>query len=223
MLIVFTKYDLDWTKIGRRISIERKARGFKNLDNFAEEISVSRQTLSKWEKGDEKTHPLLDDLFKMCNLFNCELGYLLCEYDCKTRAATDIQAITGLSEAAILQLNAWHESEESPHPITADIKILDVISRLIEAGGEGHMHGFYVGILKAMKCKNVYDGRTSESRTKDMSQALQLLGKHGYALIEDAKMQREYYMYEATRHFNQVISDVIIQLEAEKDGAQINS
>ena len=38
---------------------------------------------------------------ELCNIFNCEIGYLLCEYDCKTRAATDIVKETGLSEKSI--------------------------------------------------------------------------------------------------------------------------
>lgn len=47
----------------------------------------------------------------MCDLFNCELGYLLGEYNCKTRATTDIQAATGLSERAIDRLQ--NEGQES--------------------------------------------------------------------------------------------------------------
>ena len=45
--------------------------------------------------------PQFEDMLKMCEVFDCELGYLLGEFDCKTREATDIQAKTGLSEKAI--------------------------------------------------------------------------------------------------------------------------
>lgn len=87
--------------IGKRIKNERQQANL-NQDNFIEELNLtvsSRQTISKWENG--CNIPPLDDLLKMCEKFNCELGYLLCEHNCKTRTTTDIQEITGLSETAI--------------------------------------------------------------------------------------------------------------------------
>lgn len=38
--------------------------------------------------------PQFEDMLKMCEVFDCELGYLLGEFNCKTREATDIQAKT---------------------------------------------------------------------------------------------------------------------------------
>ena len=96
-------YDLK--KVGQRIRKERKGAGFKTQGDFAKRMGYheeSRQTIGNWENG--KILPRLDDLLKMCEIFNCELGYLLCEYNCKTRENTDIQAVTGLSEEAISSL-----------------------------------------------------------------------------------------------------------------------
>lgn len=90
----------DFKKIGERIKSEREKAGY-SLTKFEELVNVSRQTISKWEKAEGSSSPTLDDFLRMCNIFNCELGYLLCEYDCKTRAATDIHKETGLSEKAI--------------------------------------------------------------------------------------------------------------------------
>ena len=76
------KYDKQ--AIGKRIKEERIAAGFKTQGQFAEKMNYSfgsRQTVARWESG--KVLPCLDDLLKMCEIFNCELGYLLCEYDCK--------------------------------------------------------------------------------------------------------------------------------------------
>lgn len=64
--------------------------------------STSRTTIRKWERGE--VLPPLEHLLKMCELFGCELGYLLGEYDLPTRTATDIQQETGLSVKAIEQL-----------------------------------------------------------------------------------------------------------------------
>ena len=98
----------DFQKIGDRIKQERaKAKTLSSIGeaksmtqtDLAGELGVTRQTVAKWERGDDM--PPLEKCLKLCNLFECELGYLLCEYDCKTRTATDIQGITGLSEQAI--------------------------------------------------------------------------------------------------------------------------
>lgn len=89
--------------IGERIKLERKAADLSQ-DKLGEKLNYKRQTIAKWEKGD--SFPELADLLKLCNLFGCELGYLLGEYDCKTREVTDVQKITGLSEQAILNLAA---------------------------------------------------------------------------------------------------------------------
>jgi transcriptional regulator with XRE-family HTH domain len=92
----------DQTKIGKRILKERRIVGYSNQSSFAVAMGYSeesRQTVANWEKG--KTTPCMEDYLRMCELFDCELGYLLCEFDCKTREVTDIQAAIGLTEKAI--------------------------------------------------------------------------------------------------------------------------
>lgn len=86
-------------RIGNRLRTERKKAGFKNMESLGERIGASRQTIAKWEKGEEM--PPLDVLCTLCALYQCDLGYLLCEYDYKTRTAADIGEITGLSDEAI--------------------------------------------------------------------------------------------------------------------------
>ncbi len=104
------KYNI--ANIGNRLKAERKKAGIKSQNALAEYLnqnnyrSYTRQTISKWEHGLEM--PPLDVLITLCDLFNCELGYLLCEYDCKTREKTDIHKMTGLSEAAIDILCNWN-------------------------------------------------------------------------------------------------------------------
>lgn len=71
--------------------------------------STSRTTIRKWERGE--VLPPLDHLLKMCELFGCELGYLLGEHDLPTRTATDIQKETGLSNKAINSIQQCAEKE----------------------------------------------------------------------------------------------------------------
>lgn len=86
-------------EIGQRIALERNALGLSQ-DELKEIIHIgTRQTIWKWETG--KNLPTMRDFLELCELFNCELAYLLCEQDCKTKENTDIQKATGLSEVAI--------------------------------------------------------------------------------------------------------------------------
>lgn len=100
-------FSYDSKKIGKRIKEERDQKNMSQSE-FAEYCGLqrtSRGTVGEWENG--KRLPDLEALLKMCELFECELGYILCEegYSCKTRKAADIKAATGLSEDSIISLS----------------------------------------------------------------------------------------------------------------------
>ena len=104
-----TRYD--WVIIGQRIKQERERIGLSQQD-LADRLAGEpyfatgvRQTISDWEKGKKKEIPL-HTLVCLCNIFDCDMGYLLGEYDCHTRPVTDIHAYTGLSEESIETLHA---------------------------------------------------------------------------------------------------------------------
>jgi len=96
-------------EIGERIKKEREM-----LDMTQEEFGgllpmksgdnslrpVHRGVVYAWENGSRL--PSLAQLKAMCKVFDCEMGYLLCEegYENKTRKTTDICKATGLSEEA---------------------------------------------------------------------------------------------------------------------------
>ena len=87
---------------GKRIKEEREKLKF-NQEKFLEFLNISsRVQLSRWENG--YVLPPYDTLMRMCKIFECEIGYLLCEEgyeESKTRAITDIQKETGLSLEAV--------------------------------------------------------------------------------------------------------------------------
>lgn len=126
----------DFKSIGERIRKERKELGM-NQDQLASALNISsRQTIAKWENG--SSIPQLEDMLNMCNLFCCELGYLLCEHDLKTREATDIHEKTGLSPDAIEYLQ-FVNSESKRIPVdnfdcdpALDDTIIRTINFLIE-------------------------------------------------------------------------------------------
>ena len=113
--------------VGERVKAIRNSKKWTQ-QKLAEELGLSnesRQTVYKWEKG--ITLPTHETLLKLCQLFDCDIGYLFCEYDCKTREATDIQEVTGLSEENISWLkrinNANHEYAGTVSP--------DLINRIL--------------------------------------------------------------------------------------------
>jgi transcriptional regulator with XRE-family HTH domain len=87
--------------IGERIKQERKAAKLSQQE-LLEKVGYSRdsrQAIRDWESG--SLMPELTIMLKLCNIFNCEIGYLLCEYDCKKRENTDICKVIHLSEQSV--------------------------------------------------------------------------------------------------------------------------
>ena len=129
MLIMNNIYDLQ--NIGKRIKAERTNLKLSQQE-FADKLNISaRQTISKWEKG--IAIPQLEDMLNMCNLFNCELGYLLGEYDCKTRINTDIAKETGLTEKSIYTLHSLlvKSTSEPENDFDTEVARADIILRTV--------------------------------------------------------------------------------------------
>lgn len=101
----------NYNQAGQRLKELRLNKGL-SLAAVADECGVNQyQTISSWEKG--YTKPTLENLFKLCDLYECELGYILGEpgYELKTRKQTDIQAETGLSELAVEKITTLTSQE----------------------------------------------------------------------------------------------------------------
>lgn len=105
--------------IGERLRSARKEKEL-TLEEVAEKLGYAQyQTISNYENG--TVSPSLEVTLKLCNFYDCEIGYLVGEFDCKKREVADIQKEIGLSEQAITNLQALQigDSEKS--------KILDAV------------------------------------------------------------------------------------------------
>ncbi len=85
-------------KIGSRIKAERKNKKLSR-QAFMEKMLLSPssvKTLDAWESGARL--PDVQDFVRMAEIFSCDIGYLLCDYDERTRDSSDLCKLTGLSE-----------------------------------------------------------------------------------------------------------------------------
>ena len=102
---IFT-YEKRKDRIGSRIKMLRKNAGFtqeqlaSRLDYLERKEKMTGQnTISSWESG--KTLPPLSRLIALSVVFNCDISFLLCDYDEQKKDVEDISNITGLSESAV--------------------------------------------------------------------------------------------------------------------------
>ena len=133
-------------KVGCRILSERKVLGMSQdeLINALrdKQIAISRSSLYKIEHGERCDSFTIPLLLALCDIFGCEMGYLMNEqgYENKTRTTTDIVQATGLAPEAVQQLKAWNTpaklsgtfpAVEKEIHLKAHLNSLKVVSQII--------------------------------------------------------------------------------------------
>lgn len=104
------------------IRVSRQEKGLTQ-EELANELYISaRQTIGKWEKG-EDGGITLQQLRSLCSLFNCEIGYIVGDYDTKHKATADASEETGLSNASVLSLSS--DSKAKPYIPLLDFLLSD--------------------------------------------------------------------------------------------------
>ncbi len=91
-------------EIGKRIKENRKEMGMTQYD-LIEKLHIGRNTLSDIENG--KKLPDAETLYSLCEIFNCEVGYILCDYVAKTGRDTDVMKELGISYKAIKNIKQY--------------------------------------------------------------------------------------------------------------------
>lgn len=198
----YKKYDLN--ELGKRIKIQRENLKMTQ-EVLANRIGVARQTLAKWEIN--RGYPDLEILTKLCEVFDCDSGYLLGEYDYKKKDTADIGRLTGLSEDAVTALREYKDSGFAEC-------VLAVLSYLLCVGGEGigRRDGggdFFEAVVYSLeqifmhkisivnRGLNVFE-RTEEKRTEDRTleeqeemleiwESMDLLERKGFVVQDDRR------------------------------------
>lgn len=126
-------------EIGQRIKKNRKMLNMTQME-LLEKVYLSEKSvasLRKWEKGERL--PDLETLARMAEVFDCDIGYLLCDYDEKHHVTADIREQTGLSEEAVvslLNLNPKDQAIDALSSILAQPDVEQWLSQIFRIAGE---------------------------------------------------------------------------------------
>ena len=93
--------------LGIALKQARKAAGVKTQDDLSKKAVIPLETIRSWEQG--RKAPQLPQLLKLCEIYNCDLDYLVGRIKCKTHEIQDIHEYTGLSENSIKMLHFWNK------------------------------------------------------------------------------------------------------------------
>ena len=118
--------DIDENKnlIGERIKYQSKKHKITIKELAYLLNDRNERTIKAYRKGE--TIPPLSILLTMCNLFECDLEYLLGFQECETKEKTDIHNATGLTDTAIEAITGRPEyddyilSKKNNKPFTDD-------------------------------------------------------------------------------------------------------
>ena len=80
---------------------QRGSSTYKRNKDIGNYVGYSEKSVKQWLDKNRTTPIPIDALIKMCELFDCDIEYLLGEYDCKHKAEEDIHKATGLEEESI--------------------------------------------------------------------------------------------------------------------------
>ncbi|MBQ6900770.1 MAG: helix-turn-helix transcriptional regulator [Firmicutes bacterium] len=140
--------------VGEIIRLERKRRNWTQ-QNLSDKLGVSNNQVSKYEKGE--LVPPIDTLFKLCDIFDCELGYLLGEenYSEGSRLETEIYNLIGLNSESIKVLKSITGTERrSPAFGTKSEIYRSLINALFSANSIFH---FFNCLENMAQCINNYN------------------------------------------------------------------
>jgi transcriptional regulator with XRE-family HTH domain len=124
--------------IGNRINSARCDADLTQ-EKLGEKIGKGRETISAWEHG--KSWPGFQDMLMICNVCDCDLGYLIGEYEEKHRITSDICAETGLSETAadfLRSLKKFGCSDDNNYIYALDVLFADYQNVLLFLYGLQH-------------------------------------------------------------------------------------
>lgn len=94
-------------------------------------LSMSVSTLKKWEGGD--VNPALSDILKLCNVFDCEIDFLLGKQNYKIKKDYDVSKATGLTQYTSRLLTQYKAIDDKRKAIDnlSNIEIIELVIKVM--------------------------------------------------------------------------------------------
>lgn len=184
-------YEFDkFIEAGWRIRFLRNVHGIKQkelLEMIHERgVPCKINRLSAMENGDEDQFSL-KVLLALCDIFGCEIGYLLCDYDERSKSIHDLCAAVGFSEESIEKIMRFLQYQK----FDISHEFLPMLNRLIESNRLEFL-------LEAM-CR--YGEAVDEARfNQAMSDSVPVLSK--------SKENAEFSKFRLSQQWDRLIDDV---------------
>lgn len=186
--------EYNFAKIGERIKKERKGKNWtqkKLMEKLSPYCPLGRNTLSDIENGicSNISLTLFSTLCKE-EFFDCDMGYLLCEYDEKHHIVADIKETTGLESDVInIILNMKNSFLK--------VSLLNNLLR----------DDYFLAIVDLLHLTDYHYAKCRE--LKEIENKIALEHKHAETLEEKEKLQKKYgsYTNEHTLHESKAEAD----------------
>ena len=95
---------------GDRLQNLRKQKKIKTQEEFAAKLGVNLKSVQNWEQG--RKLPQTEHLFKICDVLDCDLDYLIGRLEERNRTIKEMAAYTGLSEDAVKALHKYNNAND---------------------------------------------------------------------------------------------------------------
>lgn len=95
---------------GDRLQNLRKQKKIKTQEDFAAKLGVNLKSVQNWEQG--RKLPQTEHLFKICDVLDCDLDYLIGRLEERNRTIKEMAAYTGLSEDAVKALHKYNNAND---------------------------------------------------------------------------------------------------------------
>lgn len=131
-----TNYEERKKKIGERINEEREKKGLTKPELLQKifKSASSHKSVTAWESGERL--PDLDSLSRMAEIFDCDVGYLLCDYNDRKFFISDVSEQTGLSTKAVERIDGMNCHSAIPVEVLSSIlthpDIQDLLHKIYE-------------------------------------------------------------------------------------------
>lgn len=170
------KYVFNRKLLKKNLKAMRQEKKYKQTDvakNIHKDIEISRTTITNWENENIDSLPNIEDLMGLCNLFECDLDYVVGREKSKSKEIADIANQLHISEQTVEILKENKEFGE----FIDNLLSYDLMSEVIQRTARLSFHHYTEDVITASfsprlvnKIKKLYLKYLDEEFLLDMSE-----------------------------------------------------